>query len=91
MFENKKEKGKSHVDIGHTMINVFLHLYISNKYPTLFSDTASDWCYAMFLPPHHHILLKCRSQSSTNLVVSIATDTWTVLPHVDRFLDGIMN
>ncbi|XP_053405922.1 AP-5 complex subunit beta-1-like isoform X1 [Mercenaria mercenaria] len=50
----------------------------------------SEWCYTIFLPPCYHILLKCRSTASDSIVVSIATDLWTILSHIDTYLDDII-
>ena len=44
---------------------------------------------AMFLPPHYHILMKCHAQQD-KVVVTMVTDLWNILTHVDKFLESLM-
>ncbi|KAK3097233.1 hypothetical protein FSP39_007843 [Pinctada imbricata] len=50
------------------------------------SDEGSESKLAFLLPPSYHLLLNVKDMTSQYLVVTMVTDTHTVLPHIDRFL-----
>ena len=43
----------------------------------------------MFLPPHYHVLMKCQGQED-RVVVTIVTDLWNILTHIDKFLVSLL-
>ncbi|KAG9260263.1 AP-5 complex subunit beta-1 [Astyanax mexicanus] len=51
-------------------------------------DLSSVWKVLFFLPPQFHILLMIR-QAEDAVQVSIATDNWELLPHVNSYLQNI--
>ncbi|XP_036415566.1 AP-5 complex subunit beta-1 [Colossoma macropomum] len=52
------------------------------------SQDQNVWKVLFFLPPRFHVLLKIR-QAEDAVQVSIATDNWELLPHVNSYLQNI--
>ena len=44
----------------------------------------------LFLPPHYHLLLKF-SVSSDSTVISMATDSWMLLPYIGDWINNLVS
>ncbi|KAL4228016.1 Adaptor-related protein complex 5 [Mactra antiquata] len=54
------------------------------------SNTGSDdTCFAIFMPPSYHILMKCVISCDDHIVVTMVTDLQTLLPHINQFLEEV--
>ncbi|XP_060589091.1 AP-5 complex subunit beta-1-like [Ruditapes philippinarum] len=85
------EVGVESVKLFNITMERFKQVHEKHLLPFLYTgEKGKDWCYAIFLPPQYHVLLNCRSTSSDCVVVSMATDLWTILSHVDTFLNEIL-
>lgn len=72
-----------------TGIDTLLDLIKKNFQGYIISQELNKWKVLFFLPPRFHVLLAIR-EGEDAVQVSIATDNWELLPHVNSYLQNIM-
>ncbi|XP_052797262.1 AP-5 complex subunit beta-1-like isoform X2 [Mya arenaria] len=96
--EGKERKGIQSVKLFDVSAEDFQHINNSHLKRFAIGSNQEKSCnrYAIFLPPSHHVLLKCQGQrddgrSSHTVVVTMVMDITVLLPHVDKFLQAVFN
>ncbi|XP_052279754.1 AP-5 complex subunit beta-1-like isoform X2 [Dreissena polymorpha] len=87
---NDKPKGLKSVKLFEVTAEQFMKIHHQRlaKYLVSSSPDYSDTRYAMLVPPRSHVLLQCEGQGHT-VVVTMAMDQISVLPHVSSFLENV--